>query len=320
MLGREMCVPRLFSCLWKEEKRHDTEFQPWTATLCCSTWSRVILGLSLMAFWAVHITQIMLAWSSMTSKIWIIKSEIARKSSSPCRPSTLSSLQLQATVIVSSALFHRWFADGLTAVWGVILHHKTNMEEFLCKFVKHKKKTNNKQTKKPNKYFLWQRHLVQSNPCTTQQLPCKPLHHCCLQEEWQKHQRAKSVFNSRFLLHPEATQTTGSPQVPVYVFLRSWQPLIIHRPNRVWVSRRAMSPSAAPRRATPSPALQGLILSCSAPVMSCQTQFPASSLSELCLMSDIKQRPWRLSLRLRGRGWHLWVCIKQRELIHQLLF
>lgn len=94
MLGREMCVPGLFSCLWKEEKRQETEFQPWTATLWCSTQSRVILGLSLMAFWAVHITQTMLAWSSMTSKIWIIKSEkifplqtlhsVIPSASSPC--------------------------------------------------------------------------------------------------------------------------------------------------------------------------------------------------------------------------------------------
>lgn len=45
------------------------------------------------------------------------------------------------------------------------------------------------------------------------------------------------------------------PQVPIYVFLRSWQPLIIHSLNRIWVSPWVMSPSEARRWATSTPSL-----------------------------------------------------------------
>lgn len=124
-LRREMCVPGPFNCLWKEEMRQETEFQPWTAALWCSTRFKVILGLSLMTFQAAHITQTLYAWSSMTSKIWITKSEIARKSSFPCSLCPLSFLQFKVTIVASSALFHNRFADALAVVWVAILHHKT---------------------------------------------------------------------------------------------------------------------------------------------------------------------------------------------------
>lgn len=94
--------------------------------LCVVLHDPEIMGLSLMTFWIVRITQIMYAWSSITSKTRIFKSEIARKSSFPCSPYPLSFLQFKVIIIASSALFHNWFADGLAVVWGAILHHKTN--------------------------------------------------------------------------------------------------------------------------------------------------------------------------------------------------
>lgn len=164
------------------------------------------------------------------------------------------------------------------------------------------------------------------NQATKKALPCKPLNLCYLQEQWQQHKTAISAFNSTFLLQPEATQTTGSPQVPIYVFLRNWQPLIIHFLNHIWVSPWVMSPSEAQRWATsiPSLARPHSVLVCTRDELS----NPISCQLLVRAVLDVRYQTTPLtpfpsrSLRLpglRGRGWHLWVCIKQRELIHQLL-
>lgn len=132
----------------------------------------------------------------------------------------------------------------------------------------------------------------------------------------------------------QLTQSTGSPQVSAYVFLKNRQSLIIHFINHIWMPSWMMSPSEAKTLSnfhymlSKSSFCLGLHLSwavkpnflpppcqssawCQISNNALEARTAAFSFSETALLSTF----WRM----QEKRWHLWVCIKQRKLIHQLI-
>lgn len=113
------------------------------------------------------------------------------------------------------------------------------LEDFLCKFIKPRKKP---------KYFLGRdicARAIHTYKLSTVLQTSTTSAISILQKQCQRHKRAIPVFHFRFLLQQQATRLTGSPQVSTYVFLKNRKSLIIHFINHIQMPSGMMSPSEA---------------------------------------------------------------------------